>query len=195
MIRPKQGRKPQCSVRRYETDGRSISFPSFSYSICLPEPITLASVSHPICRKSPHQTYSFDSFTLDVTRGCLFYGEQDIKLRRKSFEVLTYLVQNNGRLITKSELIEAIWVKTAVTDDSLVQCLKDIRHALRDEAQHIIKTVHGRGYILDTEVVDGDPSPYLSLRRMAPVVRSSLKSPRGIDAALSSRRQRADTGQ
>lgn len=105
--------------------------------------------------KAPHQTYSFDSFTLDVTRGCLFYGEQDIKLRRKSFEVLTYLVQNNGRLITKSELIEAVWVKTAVTDDSLVQCLKDIRHALRDEAQHIIKTVHGRGYILDTEVVDG----------------------------------------
>ena len=50
MMRPKQGRKPQCSVRRYETDGRSISFPSFSYSI-YSEPITLASVSHPICQK------------------------------------------------------------------------------------------------------------------------------------------------
>ncbi len=104
--------------------------------------------------KIPHQTYSFDSFTLDLTRGCLLCDEKDIKLRPKSFEVLKYLVKNNGRLITKSELMDAIWVKTAVTDDSLVQCLKDIRHALSDEAQHIIKTVHGRGYIFDSEVVD-----------------------------------------
>ncbi len=99
-----------------------------------------------------HQTHSFDEFTLDLTRGCLQHGQEEIKLRPKSFEVLKYLVDNNGRLISKDELIRAVWVDTAVTDDSLVQCLKDIRHALRDEAQQIIKTVHGRGYIFDTEV-------------------------------------------
>lgn len=101
-----------------------------------------------------HQTYSFDSFTLDLTRGCLLRAEEDIKLRPKSFEVLKYLVRNSGRLISKSELIEAIWIETAVTDDSLVQCLKDIRHALHDESQQIIKTIHGRGYIFDKDVKD-----------------------------------------
>jgi len=105
-------------------------------------------------QKLTHQTYSFDGFRLDLTRGCFLRGAEEIKLRPKSFEVLKYLVENNGRLISKDELIHAVWGETAVTDDSLAQCLKDIRHALRDETQEIIKTVHGRGYILDKEVSD-----------------------------------------
>ncbi len=105
-------------------------------------------------QKLSHQTFSFCEFTLDLTRGCLQRGQDDIKLRPKSYEVLKYLVENSGRLISKDELIQAIWVDTAVTDDSLVQCLKDVRHALRDEAQQIIKTVPRRGYILDTKVTD-----------------------------------------
>jgi TolB-like protein/DNA-binding winged helix-turn-helix (wHTH) protein/tetratricopeptide (TPR) repeat protein len=110
-------------------------------------------------QKLSHQTYFFDEFMLDVTRGCLRRGREEIKLRPKSFEALKYLVENNGRLISKDELIHAVWVETAVTDDSLVKCLKDIRHALSDEAQQIIKTVHGRGYIFDKEVTDNGSAP------------------------------------
>jgi eukaryotic-like serine/threonine-protein kinase len=105
-------------------------------------------------QKLTHQTHSFSEFTLDLTRGCLQRGQREIKLRPKSFEVLKYLVENNGRLISKDELIRAVWVETAVTDDSLVQCLKDIRHALGTEAQRIIKTVPRRGYLFDEEVRD-----------------------------------------
>src|SRR5258706_4184024 len=105
-------------------------------------------------QKPPQQTRFFDEFVLDLTRGCLRHGPNKIRLRPQSFEVLKYLVENCGRLISKDELIGAIWVDTSVTDDSVVQCLKDIRHALCDEAQRIIKTVHGRGYIFDTEVRD-----------------------------------------
>ena len=113
-------------------------------------------------QKLSHQTYSFDQFTLDLTRGCLQHGPKEIKLRPKSFEVLKYLVENSGRLINKDELISAIWVDASVTDDSLVQCLKDIRHALCDETQQIIRTVHGRGYIFDTEVRDsGSPRKFV----------------------------------
>jgi len=113
-------------------------------------------------QKLSHQIYSFDEFVLDVTRGCLQHGEHEIKLRRKSFEVLKYLVENCERLISKNELIRAVWVDTAVTDDSLVQCLKDIRHALRDDTQQIIKTVHGRGYIFNKDVkYSGSPSATL----------------------------------
>lgn len=46
-----------------------------------------------------HQIYSFDKFTLDISRGSLLRGVEEIKLRPKSFEVLKYLAENDGRLI------------------------------------------------------------------------------------------------
>ncbi len=103
-------------------------------------------------QKLTHQIYSFDEFTLDLTRGCLLRQTEEIKLRPKSFEVLKFLVENGGRLISKDEIIEAVWTDTAVTDDSLVQCLKDIRNALNDKSQTYIKTVPRRGYIFEKEV-------------------------------------------
>jgi Tol biopolymer transport system component/DNA-binding winged helix-turn-helix (wHTH) protein len=101
-----------------------------------------------------HRTQSFDGFTLDLTRGCLLRGTQEIKLRPKPFDALKYLVENPGRLISKAELIKALWPDTAVTDDSLVQCMMEVRRALGDEAQQTIKTVPRRGYIFDAEVKD-----------------------------------------
>jgi TolB-like protein/DNA-binding winged helix-turn-helix (wHTH) protein/Tfp pilus assembly protein PilF len=101
-----------------------------------------------------HQIRCFNGFTLDLTRGCLQRGAQEIKLRPKPFEVLKYLVENPGRLINKAELIQSIWPDTAVTDDSLVQCLIEVRRALGDDTQQIIKTVQRRGYIFDRPVSD-----------------------------------------
>ena len=101
----------------------------------------------PFMDKLSHQQYFFDGFTLDLMRGCLLHGENEVKLRPKSFAVLKYLVEHNGCLISKDQLIQAIWIDTAVTDDSLVKCLKDIRRALHDDAQQIIRTVPRRGYI------------------------------------------------
>ena len=103
-------------------------------------------------QKFSHITHSFDGFTLDLTRGCLLRGSQEVKLAPKPYDALKYLVENPGRLISKAELIQAIWPDTAVTDDSLVQCLREVRRVLGDEAQQIIKTVPRRGYIFDREV-------------------------------------------
>jgi DNA-binding winged helix-turn-helix (wHTH) protein/TolB-like protein len=104
------------------------------------------------------QTLSFDEFTLDLARGCLFRGGEEIKLRPKSFETLKHLVENSGRLISKNELIAAVWPDTSVTDDSLVQCLIEVRRALGENGQQIIKTVPRRGYIFDSEVTSEDLS-------------------------------------
>jgi len=103
-------------------------------------------------QKTPHKTYSFGDFTLDLTGGCLLREGTEVKLRPKSFEVLTYLVKNSGRLVSKEEVIGAVWRNTFVTDDSLVKCLKDVRLALEDESQQHVKTVPRRGYIFATEV-------------------------------------------
>jgi DNA-binding winged helix-turn-helix (wHTH) protein len=100
---------------------------------------------------------SFDGFTLDLNRGCLFRGaKEEIKLRPKSFEVLRYLAENHGRLISKEELIASVWPQTAVTDDSLVQCLIDVRRALGDTSQRFVKTVPRRGYIFEPAVIRRD---------------------------------------
>ena len=70
-----------------------------------------------------NETYRFDSFTLDLARVCLLRGEHQVKLRPKVFDALKYLVENDNRLVTKAELIQAVWPDSFVTDDSLVQCV------------------------------------------------------------------------
>ncbi|HVI78125.1 MAG TPA: winged helix-turn-helix domain-containing protein, partial [Candidatus Acidoferrum sp.] len=97
--------------------------------------------------------YQFGEFDLDVVRGCLFKAGEEIKLRPKVYEALKYFVEHPGRLIGKKELIEAVWPDTFVTDDSLVQCTVELRRALDDHAQQLLKTVPRRGYLLTAEVV------------------------------------------
>ena len=80
-------------------------------------------------QKASHPSYSFESFTLDLDRGCLLEGQEEVKLRPKSYEALRYLVENSGRLVSKDELMKAIWPDSFVTDDSLVKCLRDVRLA------------------------------------------------------------------
>lgn len=109
-------------------------------------------------RLSP-TTFSFNEFTLDLKRGCLFRNGEEIKLRPKSFDTLTHLVANSGRLISKDELFAVVWPDTAVTDDSLVQCLIEVRRALGEEGQRIVKTVPRRGYIFDAQVTRNDSPP------------------------------------
>jgi len=62
-------------------------------------------------------------------------------------EVLCYLAQNPGRPISKEEIFREVWPGIVVTDDSLVQCIGDIRRALGDDDHRIVKTVPRRGYL------------------------------------------------
>lgn len=73
---------------------------------------------------------------------------RSLPLRPQTFEVLRHLLANRGRLVTKDELMEAVWPGVAVTDDSLVQCIGEIRRALGREGRAIIETVPRRGYRL-----------------------------------------------
>jgi TolB-like protein len=90
--------------------------------------------------------FQFEGYTLDIVRCSLHAADREIELRRKSFEVLRHLVENADRLVTKEELIKAIWPDVVVTDDSLTQCVSEARHAIGDAGQTIIKTVPRRGY-------------------------------------------------
>src|SRR5207245_7456778 len=128
----------------------------------------------------PRHTRAFKDFTLDLDRGCLVRGGEEVKLRPKVFDALKYLVLNNNRLVTKDELIKALWTDSFVTDDSLVQCLVELRRGLGDEAQGCIKTVPKRGHIFTAEVSEASravsdtkpPSATPAPRPAAPMARA-----------------------
>src|SRR6266478_4200572 len=92
--------------------------------------------------------FQFEGFTLDVARRSLRAADRAVQLRPKSFEVLRYLVENADRLVTKEELIKAIWPNVVVTDESLTHCISEVRQAIGDSKQAIIATVPRRGYRL-----------------------------------------------
>lgn len=94
----------------------------------------------------------FDRFTLDLARCHLRADGQDIELRPKSFEVLRRLVESPDRLLSKEEIISVVWPNVIVSDDSLARCMSDIRLALGDAKQRIIKTVPKRGYMFAVTV-------------------------------------------
>ena len=92
---------------------------------------------------------SFGSFTLDLDRFCVHGPAGQVDLRRKSFDVLRYLLEHRGQVAPKKELLAAVWPNVTVSDDSLTQCISEIRRAIGDDQQQIIKTVPRRGYLAD----------------------------------------------
>lgn len=98
---------------------------------------------------APHEA-RFNGVVLDLRAALVRRGDTVLALRPKAFDVLAYFVRHSGRLIPKLELLQAVWPGVTVTDDSLVQCLVEIRRALGDADP--ITTVRGRGYRLDALV-------------------------------------------
>ncbi len=75
-------------------------------------------------------------------------GGDRTSLRPRSFATLRHLLAHPNRLVSKAELMEAVWPKSVVTDDSLVQCVHEIRRALADDDHAVLQTVSRRGYRL-----------------------------------------------
>src|ERR1044071_3356218 len=91
---------------------------------------------------------SFGQFRLDGNNEVLWDGSQAITLRPKAFAVLQYLLEHPGQLVTKQQLLDAVWPDTYVGDAVLKDIIRQIREALGDEAKspQFIETAHRRGY-------------------------------------------------
>lgn len=96
--------------------------------------------------------YVFGRWTLDGARGILMDERGEIPLRPKSFDVLSHLLQHAGQLVTRDDMMAAVWPNVTVTEESLTQCVSEIRQALGGAGQSIIRTVPKRGYLLDGPV-------------------------------------------
>ena len=99
----------------------------------------------------------FDGFVLDVARRSLRRADHEVALRPRSFDVLAYLAGAAGRVVGKDELLAALWPGVVVTEDSLTRCISDIRQALGDDDQHVIKTLPRRGYVFVAALGEAEP--------------------------------------
>lgn len=103
----------------------------------------------------------FGPFTLDLVRCELVRDGQAVALRPKAFDLLVFLTARPGEVLTKDQLIAAVWPGLVVTDDSLTQCIHELRTAL-GETGSLLKTVQRRGYRFDALVESGSaaaPNP------------------------------------
>ena len=91
---------------------------------------------------------------------------QPSTIEPRAFEVLIYLIEHRGRVVEKEELFEQVWKQTFVTDSALAQEIKNIRHALGDDAAspRYIETIRKHGYRFVAEVKEVDPARAGSLR-------------------------------
>lgn len=99
----------------------------------------------------------FADFLFDPVRQELRKGDTAIALSPKALALLRHLLAHHGRVLSREALMQALWGDVVVTDDSLVQCVKDLRGALADRDQRLIKTLPRRGYMFDVPVVRGQP--------------------------------------
>src|SRR5262245_32592644 len=97
--------------------------------------------------------YEFGSYRLDTSERILLCEGQLVPLTPKAFETLLVLVESNGRIIDKEELLSKIWPDTFVEEVSLAKKISLLRKTLgEDFAHHYIETIPRRGYRFVAEV-------------------------------------------
>lgn len=95
----------------------------------------------------------FSGFELDPERAELRRPDgETIKLRPKALEMLRLFTANAGRVLSKQQLMEAVWPNVHVGEDSLFQCIREIRTALGDDKRQMVRVISGRGYLFEAQV-------------------------------------------
>jgi DNA-binding winged helix-turn-helix (wHTH) protein/tetratricopeptide (TPR) repeat protein len=104
---------------------------------------------------------SFQGFCLDTANQCLWRGPERVAIPPKPYDMLRYLVENPGRLVTQDELLEKLWPETYVNPELIRKYILDIRKILGDrpDKPKFIETVTKRGYRFIAPVIDESATP------------------------------------
>lgn len=104
--------------------------------------------------------YTFGPFELDVIRRNLRRAGEAVTLTPTVFDALAYLVENPGRIVTKDELLDALWPGRFVEEGNVRQTIFSLRRGLGPEGDRMIITAPGRGYRLAAPVsFHASPAP------------------------------------
>jgi TolB-like protein len=102
----------------------------------------------------------FDEFTLDTAIAELRRGSNVVPLEPQVFDLIRYLAENAGRVVSRDDIIQGVWGGRIVSDGSISTRINAARKALGDDgkSQRLIKTVQRRGFrfMPDTQVHSGD---------------------------------------
>lgn len=134
--------------------------------------------------------YRFEGVEIDTPQGCLRRLGQEQRLRQQTFQVLLYLLERRERLVTKEELFEQVWQGTAVTDNALVQSIREIRAVLGDDPRdpRFIETVPKVGYRFIVPVEELPPNEITSIEtEEITSIKIELKQNAGSDETASPR--------
>src|SRR5580698_10907714 len=111
----------------------------------------------------------FGNVSFEVDRALLRDSNgAEVALRPKSLDLLLTLARNAGRIMSRDELFDAVWPHVTVTEDSIAQCVREVRRAIGDPEGRILRTIVKRGYCLDIEVQSDTPTPALESVRSVP---------------------------
>src|SRR5262245_62733235 len=85
---------------------------------------------------------------LDDVNQCIWWGKRRVDLSAKAFQVLGHLVQRPDQMVTKAELLDAVWPQAHVVEAVLTVAISQLREALDDDVRQprFIETIHRRGY-------------------------------------------------
>src|SRR5215468_4409508 len=101
--------------------------------------------------------YAFGEFCVDPQSRVLRLRDEPIALTPKAFEVLVLLIQANGQVVSKNELMKAVWPDSFVEESNLTQTVFMLRKALGETAeQRYILTVQGQGYRFVMPVLEAE---------------------------------------
>ena len=149
------------------------------------------------------QQYEFGPFRLDTSEHCLRRNGQIVPLEPKVFNLLRVLVENDGRLLQKDELIKEVWPDSFVEEGNLNRNIAILRKALGDEptGKPYIETVPKRGYrfVADVKEIAGngsrttaaEPVDQESHPKDLALLPAGAKSDPGLRKSLSARRWRS----
>ncbi len=114
----------------------------------------------------PALRWHFSGFLLDESTMELSRDGRLLPMERKPLEVLLFLLQHAGEVVTKDELLAGVWPGRILSDTALAKSVSRLRDVLGDSDQALVKTVHGYGYrfggSVQTEVVVREAPPLLA---------------------------------
>jgi len=112
-----------------------------------------------------------DGLVLDSALFELRRNGRVVAMEPQTFDVLTYLVSHRDRVVSKEELMDAVWGGRFVTEAAVTSRIKQARRAMGDDGrgQRLIRTVHGRGYRFIAEVRTAATDARQSNGAMAPI--------------------------
>ncbi len=119
-------------------------------------------------------SFEFEEFVLNVDERTLLRNDEPLSITPKAFHLLQVLLENQGRLVKKEELMQLVWAENFVEEGNLTFTIRLLRKALQDDAQNprFIKTVPLHGYKFIAEVRKSSAENNFLLPEIKPVENS-----------------------